>query len=84
MTEANPENLTYADFTEAEHAAVDAIAAPIIKEVRNSLAFKGSRNRAAWKRMNRPTKTAKIDAGASFILSFLDRCQPEANTIEEV
>jgi len=68
---ANPE-----DFTAAEHAAVDAMAAPLIshfageRKVANHF---NRRNRSAWNRMNRPEKTDAIDRGAKMLGHFYDR-----------
>jgi hypothetical protein len=74
MTEvkAKPE-----DFTEAEHAAVDNMAAQIIENNIQRVKFLGGRSRKVWLRMNRPEKTAKIDKGAGFIMSFVSRCLPK-------
>ena len=74
--EANPENLTMEDFSAAEHAAVDAMAAPLIKhfaDEKSSDKKFSSQNRKAWNRMNRPDKTQKIDTGASIIHSLIDK-----------
>ena len=64
------------DFTEAEHAAVDAIAAPMIEhfegEKKADKRF-NSRNRSAWNRMNRPSRTVKIDKGYSMIDRLIEK-----------
>ena len=70
-TPVNPE-----DFTAAEHAAVDAMAAPMLAhfEGERKIANRfNSRNRKAWNHMNRPEKTAKIDKGAEILGTFFDR-----------
>tara|TARA_R110000851_G_scaffold314038_2_gene475920 strand:+ start:232 stop:528 length:297 start_codon:yes stop_codon:yes gene_type:complete len=70
-TNVNPE-----DFSDAEHAAVDAMAAPIIEhfegEKKADKKF-NSRNRSAWHRMNRPEKTDRIDKGYQMIDRLMDR-----------
>ena len=67
----NPE-----DFSEAEHAAVEAIAAPIIKEraqlIKNEKKFL-SQNRDTHKRMNNPEKAAKMEIGADMHLRLIDK-----------
>lgn len=64
------------DFTSAEHAAVDEMAAPLIRQAIADKKFKGKKNRKAWMRMNRPHKTEAIDRGAEKIHVFLDRVNP--------
>ncbi len=64
------------DFTDAEHKAVDAMAAPLIRQSIADKGFKGRRNRKAWMRMNRPSKMDAIDRGAAKQLAFLDRVIP--------
>ena len=63
----NPE-----DFTEAEHAAVDKMAAPILADNKRRKKFL-SRNRNNWKRMNTPVKISKREKGSEFIFSILAR-----------
>lgn len=65
------------DFTAAEHKAVDAMAAPLIRQAKANTNFKGRRNRDAWMRMNRPSKIEAIDAGAKKINAFFDKVIPE-------
>ena len=75
-TIANPDNLTNEDFTEAEHAAVDAMAAPLVAHFKGQQKAKckfNSRNRSAWNRMNRPSKTTAIDNGAAMINRLVDK-----------
>tara|TARA_R110002124_G_scaffold184898_2_gene352331 strand:- start:120 stop:320 length:201 start_codon:yes stop_codon:yes gene_type:complete len=57
-------------MTEQEDALVKQLAAPIIAAQKYTKKF-NARNRSVWKRMNRPCKTAKIEAGAAFIDKFL-------------
>ena len=64
------------DFTEAEHAAVDAMAAPVIEEVQRAAKFNKrflSRNRDATKRMNRPSKAERMSTGADIHLRLIDK-----------
>lgn len=71
-SQVNPE-----DFSPAEHAAVDAMAAPIIeeqaREAKFTKRFLGRRNRSATKRMNRPEKTDKMEVGALLHLNLIDK-----------
>tara|TARA_R110002073_G_scaffold309611_3_gene479943 strand:+ start:6183 stop:6392 length:210 start_codon:yes stop_codon:yes gene_type:complete len=53
-----------------EDTLVKQLAAPIIAAQKYTKKFQ-SRNRSTWKRMNRPCKIAKIEAGALFIDKFL-------------
>ena len=75
----NPE-----DFTEAEHAAVDAMAAPLIRQAKADKSFKGRRNRDAWMRMNRPHKLDQMEKGGEKIFKLLDRAAPLPEEPEEV
>lgn len=72
----NPDNLQASDFTEAEHAAVDAMAAPLIEErkqlARTELRYL-SQNRSVNKRMNRPEKASRMSYGANFHLKLIDK-----------
>ena len=64
------------DFTEEQHAAVDAMAAPIIEGRRKNLEADSHfhrKNRMAHKRMNRPEKLDRMDKGAKFTLDLIDR-----------
>jgi len=69
MKELTQEQQDKLDFTptEAEIAYVDAMAATVQSDMKNKRTFEGQRNRASWKRMNRPSKTAMIDKGAYMI-----------------
>lgn len=62
-----------ADFTAAEHAAVEAMAAPLIRQAKADKKFKGRRNRSAWMRMQRPHKLEAMDKGSAVIYGLLDR-----------
>jgi hypothetical protein len=53
-----------------EDNLVAKIAAPMIASFKKSRKF-NSQNRSAWKRMNRPCKAIKIEAGVAFIDKFL-------------
>jgi len=66
-----------ADYTPAEHAAVDAMSIPLIRELKRRKSFRGRRNRDAFKRMDRPEKQDAMERGASFITSFLERAVPK-------
>lgn len=64
------------DFTEAEHAAVDAMAAPVIEAMQRTAKFNKrflSRNRDATKRMNRHTKAERMSTGADIHLRLIDK-----------
>ena len=54
----------------SEDKLVAQLAAPMIAEFKKQKKFT-SRNRSPWKRMNRPCKTSKIEAGALFIDKIL-------------
>jgi hypothetical protein len=62
--------------TEATSPEVETLArqmaAPIIEQHRRDKKFY-ARNRSATKRMNRPSKLEKMEAGADKIMSVLDR-----------
>lgn len=53
--------------TEAELAYADQMASTVTSDLKSKKAFEGQRNRSAWKRMNRPSKTQAIDKGADMI-----------------
>lgn len=74
MTQDKPTNegVNPEDFTEAEHAAVDQMAAPLLADNKRRKKFL-SRNRSNWKRMNTPVKISKREKGADFIFSILAR-----------
>ena len=87
MTEENievVEKTKLEDFSAAEHAAVDRMAAPIIASNKANKRFRGQRNRKVWMRMNRPEKMEAIERGATKIHAFLDRVLPKKElTVEE-
>lgn len=55
-----------------EDTLVNKLAAPIIKQHKKTLRFT-SRNREAWKRMNRPEKLSRMERGAVFINRLMER-----------
>jgi hypothetical protein len=63
------------DFTptEAELAYVDRMADVVIGDMKAKVSFEGSRNRSAWKRMNRPHSAQMQDKGATKVFALLDR-----------
>jgi hypothetical protein len=54
----------------AEDTLAAKLAGPIIANFKKLKKF-NARNRSAWRRMNRPCKTAKIEVGSEFINKFL-------------
>jgi len=71
VTTVNPE-----DFSEAEHAMVDQMAAPMLQHFageRKANRKFNSRNRYNWNRMNAPERTAKIDKGSDIIHRLIDK-----------
>lgn len=59
--------------TQAESDYVDAMATTVQSDMKGKRSFEGQRNRDSWKRMNRPSKQAKIDKGSTLIHTLLDR-----------
>jgi hypothetical protein len=56
----------------AEDTLVAQLAGPVIADFKRQKKFT-SRNRTTWKRMNRPSKAAKLELGAAFVNRFLKR-----------
>jgi hypothetical protein len=75
----NPE-----DFSPEVHALVDKMVENVKADIKTSKTFSGTKNRKAWKRMNRPEKTAMIDRGAIKMLAIIDRCQPKEEHTETI
>lgn len=64
------------EVNEQTQQLAEELAAPIIKEHQALNKQKkrfNHRNRAAWKRMNRPSQLAKAEKGHEFIMSVLAR-----------
>ena len=80
MSELSQEQIDKLGFTptEAELAYAENMAARIADQ-----RVKGSRNRDAWKRMNRPEKLAKQEAGSKFIYKILGKLEEEDEDVAE-
>jgi hypothetical protein len=79
MSELSQEQIDKLGFTptQAELEHVERMAETVIKDMHTKASFEGSRNRSASKRMNRPEKLAKQEAGSKFILGLLDKLEED-------
>jgi len=85
MSELSQEQIDKLGFTptQAELEHVDRMAETVIKDIHTKASFEGSRNRDASKRMNRPEKLAKQEAGSKFIIGLLGKLEEDEEVAEK-